>query len=123
MGCACVACVPCRAPFHARPAAACPTHRLPRKYEYYIFVDDDVYITAPRLFQQLCLKWRPAVAVPGAAIHFPQVKPPNTTEALLITSYDAMANAFHRDVVFDRHAHVQRNRMLLRPSSRQHPAP
>ena len=76
---------------------------LPRRYEYYIFLDDDVTVTSARKFEEKCLKWRPAIAVAGAGIHLPSKLPPglDQTEALKITSYDALLNAYHRDVVFD----------------------
>eukprot|EP00668_Euglena_longa_P015653 GGOE01019776.1.p1 GENE.GGOE01019776.1~~GGOE01019776.1.p1 ORF type:complete len:766 (+),score=216.23 GGOE01019776.1:53-2350(+) len=74
--------------------------RLPRKYEYYIFMDDDAYTTSYQSFEDLLLKWRPAVGVPGGAIHLPEGWTQNA-EALQITSFDAMLNAYHRDVVFN----------------------
>ena len=78
--------------------------QLPRRYEYYIFLDDDVTLTSTRQFEEKCLKWRPAVAVLGGGIHLPSKLPPGfskDTEALKITSYDALCNAYHQDVFFD----------------------
>uniref|UniRef100_A0A7S4GEM1 Uncharacterized protein n=1 Tax=Eutreptiella gymnastica TaxID=73025 RepID=A0A7S4GEM1_9EUGL len=78
--------------------------RLPRRYDYYIFLDDDVTLTSVRDFEAKCLKWRPAVAVPGAGIHLPTQLPPDytkETEALKITSYAALFNAYHHDVFFN----------------------
>lgn len=90
--------------FFIKPSTHPSTHRrLPRKYEYYIFMDDDAYTTSYQAFEDLLLKWRPAVGVPGGAVHLPPGWT-RTAEALRITSFDAMLNAYHRDVVFSRSA-------------------
>jgi len=77
--------------------------QLPHRYEYYIFLDDDVYLITGKLFEGMLLKWRPAVGVPGWAGHYPQPwKPPNNeSEAVTLTAYQGFATAFHRDVVFN----------------------
>lgn len=49
-----------------------PPHRLRRRYEYYIFLDDDVFLVTPQRFEAMLMKWRPAVGIPGWAVHYPQ---------------------------------------------------
>uniref|UniRef100_A0A7S1IIN1 Glycosyl transferase 64 domain-containing protein n=1 Tax=Eutreptiella gymnastica TaxID=73025 RepID=A0A7S1IIN1_9EUGL len=74
--------------------------RLPRRYEYYIFMDDDVHLTTPKGFEAMLLKYRPAIAAPGSAVHFPSDFKDKNTEALRIGTFDAMCNAYHQDVFF-----------------------
>eukprot|EP00667_Euglena_gracilis_P003445 EG_transcript_3455 len=77
--------------------------QLRRRYEYYIFLDDDVFLVTPQRFEAMLMKWRPAVGIPGWAVHYPQPwgPPKNNSEALRVCGYQAFINAFHHDVVFN----------------------
>jgi hypothetical protein len=76
--------------------------KLQKRYTYYIFLDDDVQVSAPEEFERLLLKWRPAVGVPGNAAHLPTPwgPPGNESESVWVTAYHAYYNAYHRDVFF-----------------------
>jgi len=76
--------------------------RLPRRYDYYVFLDDDIFINTMREYERMLLKWRPAIGVPGWAIHYPQPwgPPRNESEALRISAYHGYITAFHQDVMF-----------------------
>lgn len=77
--------------------------RRPQQYLYYIFLDDDVLFEKGswRSFEEALLKYQPAIASP----YFPEYPPVNRSrldlEAHTCFYFDAMFNAFHRDVVRD----------------------
>eukprot|EP00668_Euglena_longa_P030297 GGOE01037753.1.p1 GENE.GGOE01037753.1~~GGOE01037753.1.p1 ORF type:complete len:755 (+),score=188.66 GGOE01037753.1:78-2342(+) len=77
--------------------------KRPRRYEYYVFLDDDVSISGTADFERLLLKWRPAIGVPAGAAQVPDpfLAPHNESEAIHITAFHGYANAFHRDVFFN----------------------
>jgi len=85
-------------------------------YLYYIFLDDDVKLqfnyNSPRVaryskipplkaFMNFLLESLPAIAVPNCENHYLQYCPENIRSSLYFRSYkyDAIFNAFHRDVV------------------------
>jgi hypothetical protein len=72
---------------------------LPSSYEYYIFLDDDVkfLIGDWRKFEGLLKRYRPAIGVPLWWDLFGDCSLPVRT----IYSFDAVVNAFHRDLVDD----------------------
>lgn len=75
----------------------------PEQYLYYLFLDDDILFEKGnwRSFEQALLNYRPAVASP----YFPEYPPVNRSrldlQAHTCFYFDAMFNAFHRDVVRD----------------------
>lgn len=72
-------------------------------YLYYIFLDDDVVFEKGdwRTFEQALLKYEPAAATPFCPWYPPNKDSPLELEAHTCFMFDAMFNAFHRDVVTD----------------------
>ncbi len=70
------------------------------QYQYYIFLDDDIVFTEGsfRLMEQYLLKYEPAVATPFYSWH---PDPRLEFEAHTVYSFDAIFNAFHRDLITD----------------------
>ncbi|HYO77574.1 MAG TPA: hypothetical protein VE010_14025 [Thermoanaerobaculia bacterium] len=73
-------------------------------YLYYIFIDEDIDFEKGgwRTFEQALDAYQPAVATP----YYPRYRPSEGSlldrEAQTVHSFDAMFNAFHRDVIHDR---------------------
>jgi hypothetical protein len=69
------------------------------QYLYYIFLDDDLEFIQGnwRYFEEMLLKYMPAIST---SVSYNENLNPNL-EAQVVYSYDAMFNAFHRDVFFD----------------------
>ncbi len=73
-------------------------------YLYYIFLDEDVSFAKGdwRTFEQTLLKFQPAVATPFYPSYGPTAQGSLLeNEAQTVHSFDAMFNAFHRDVIAD----------------------
>ena len=70
------------------------------KYEYYVFMDEDILVSNLTLWEETLLRYRPAVGVPGGIA---QVLPntDTTPESRVLTCFDAAFNAFHYDLVHD----------------------
>lgn len=73
-------------------------------YLYYIFLDEDVLFTKGdwRTFEDALLKYEPAVATPYCPWYSPEKKPRLDLEAHTCGWFDAMYNAFHREIIEDR---------------------
>ena len=75
--------------------------KLPNKYLYYIFLDDDLSFKQGsfREFEKMLLEYKPAIGIPKCWNH-------NKREninmlAHTVYEFDAAFNAFHQDVFFD----------------------
>jgi hypothetical protein len=73
---------------------------MDKKYEYYVFMDEDIVVSNLTLWEETLFRYRPAVGVPGgiAQVH-PGVD--ITVESRVLTCFDAAFNAFHYDLVHD----------------------
>ena len=76
--------------------------KLDGDYLYYIFLDDDIEFIAGdwRSFERLLLEYQPCIATPRA--NFYPTKSDDSVEAQIVYAFDAVFNAFHRDVVADK---------------------
>ncbi|SFJ47487.1 hypothetical protein [Caulobacter sp. UNC279MFTsu5.1] len=68
-----------------------------RDYDYFIFCDDDVVFTRGSwdALEEALTRWRPAVGLPS------HPHPHDHREIHAVYDFDAIVNAFHRDVVED----------------------
>lgn len=75
--------------------------QLQGDYLYYIFLDDDIEFIAGdwRIFEALLLEYQPCIATPK--ITFYPTKSDDSVEVQIVYAFDAVFNAFHRDVVAD----------------------
>jgi|GEM_PF-593623 len=75
--------------------------QLEGDYLYYIFLDDDIEFIAGdwRIFEALLLEYQPGIATPK--LTFYPTKSDDSVEVQIVYAFDAVFNAFHRDVVAD----------------------
>ncbi|MEG3881163.1 tetratricopeptide repeat protein [Microcoleus sp. herbarium7] len=75
--------------------------QLEGDYLYYIFLDDDIEFIAGdwRIFEALLLEYQPGIATPQ--VTFYPTKFDDSVEVQIVYAFDAVFNAFHRDVVAD----------------------
>ena len=71
-------------------------------YLYYIFLDDDLILRRGdwRVFEAALLKYEPAIGTPFCLDYWGMTSS-ETMEAHQCLHFDAMCNAFHRDVIHD----------------------
>lgn len=75
---------------------------LEKKYEYYIFLDDDLTLSFQNIieFQKLLKKYKPAIGTPRMWDYNKQCENLNF-EAHTVYAFDAAMNAFHNSVFFE----------------------
>jgi len=75
----------------------------PRKYTYYVFMDEDITLSNITLFEEHLLRYLPPIGVPAgiAQLYGAPDKAVRQAghEAIILLSFDAAFNAFHHDVM------------------------